>query len=87
MHDRCGYFNDKLKYAGDWELWLRAVRSGSEFKRVDGIYGLYYNNPSGLSTDEERYKEKFKEEKQIFFEYRDIFGDENFKRFKGYFSQ
>ena len=87
MHDRCGYFNDKLKYAGDWELWLRAVRSGSEFKRVDGIHGLYYNNPYGLSTDETRHSQRFEEEKQIFFEFKHMFGDENLKRFQGYFSQ
>jgi len=87
MHDGCGNFNSKFKYAGDWEMWLRAVRNGSRFLKIDGIHGLYYNNPSGLTTDNTRYQEKFQEEKKTFYEYRDMFGDKNFEQFKGYFSQ
>jgi hypothetical protein len=32
-------------------MWLRAVKGGARFLRIPGVYGLYYDNPQGLSTD------------------------------------
>ena len=40
-------------------MWLRAVRNGSKFSKLPGVYGLYYMNPQGLSTNFETQKEKF----------------------------
>ena len=87
MHHGIGNFEAKYKSAGDWEMWLRAVQNGSVFKMVDGIHGLYYHNPTGLSTDKLREKEKRAEEAEVFFKYADVFGQRNFEIFKRHFSQ
>ena len=87
MHSKSGNFMADYKSAGDWEMWLRAVRGGSLFKRVDGVHGLYYNNPKGLSTDRDKEREKLLEEKKVFFEYTDIFGEEVSKQYEGYFGR
>jgi hypothetical protein len=86
MHDKAGYFDESFRYAGDHELWLRAVRNGCEFKRVKGAHGLYYMNPDGLSTSQANAVKRYKEEQRVFWEYTDIFGNEVVNRYKGYFS-
>jgi glycosyltransferase involved in cell wall biosynthesis len=50
LHDRFGLFDARLKRAGDWEMWCRAFSGGAKFKKIPGVYGSYYFNPSGLST-------------------------------------
>ncbi len=50
IHQKYGYFDETYKSSGDYEMWLRAMQGGSQFRRIDGIYGLYYSNPEGLST-------------------------------------
>jgi len=88
MHDKHGMWNPKLKHAGDWELFLRCVRGGSKFKKVHKVVGLYYYNPKGLSSnnsDMELVKRRHKEEKEVFFEYKDVIGEKNFNTFKDYF--
>tara|TARA_B100000287_G_scaffold86833_1_gene79457 strand:- start:64615 stop:66243 length:1629 start_codon:yes stop_codon:yes gene_type:complete len=87
MHKNIGLFNEKLKSAGDWDMWLRSVQNGSKFLKVDGIYGLYYHNPKGLSTNHETQNKKYLEEKSIFWNYTDIFGKSVTDNFKDYFSQ
>jgi len=87
MHDNIGLFDNQYASAGDWEMWLRAVKNGSSFKKIEGIYGLYYMNPEGLSTDPKKQKEKFKEEKLVFNKYKKLFGVENIKKYKVYFEQ
>ena len=87
LHEKAGFFNENYKHAGDWEMWLRAVRNGANFKKVNGTHGLYYVNPDGLSTSEKMHSTRFEEEKQIFFEYKEIFGEENFNKYKVYFEQ
>jgi len=86
IHEKVGYFDEKYKSAGDWELWLRAASNGCEFKKIDAISGLYYNNPNGKSTSQEFLKEKFLEEKEIFFKYKDIFGY-NYQKYLSWFSR
>ena len=86
MHEKAGVFNDKYKFAGDWDMWLRAVRTGSAFKCVEGIHGLYYFNPDGLSTGKLKEKEKLEEEKAVFHEYAEIFGQRNYDAYKKHFS-
>ncbi len=50
IHEIVGFFNEKYRSAGDWEMWLRMIRGGAIFKKVHGVYGLYYRNPKGIST-------------------------------------
>ena len=86
MHDSAGLFEAGYRYAGDWEMWLRAVRNGSTFRRLPGVHGMYYMNPDGLSTSPANEKIRFAEEKQIFWEYTDIFGEQITEHFSEYFS-
>ena len=87
MHDKYGFFDESYKYAGDHEMWLRAVRGGAKFKRVNGIHGLYCMNPSGLSTAAKNKTQIFKEEQKVFWEYADIFGYNTTNQYREYFSQ
>ena len=73
LHDKNGYFNEKYTSAGDLEFWLRCVKSGSTFKRVPEVLGLYYFNPTGLSTDPTRAEPKRLEEAEVFQNYKEIF--------------
>ena len=86
MHESAGLFESAYRYAGDWEMWLRAVREGSTFKRIPGVYGMYYMNPDGLSTSAANEEVRFKEEKQIFWEYADVFGPYVVDAYSPYFS-
>lgn len=87
MITRSGGFNTAFKHANDWELWLRCVRDGSEFLKVHDRVGLYYFNSNGVTTSAENFNSKIKEEATLFMEYKDIIGEENFNRYKNYFSQ
>ena len=51
MHDKYGYFREDFFSAADQEMWCRAVHYGSQFIKVEGISGIYYMNPKGISTD------------------------------------
>ena len=85
MSDDCGRFDEQLKFAGDWDMWLRAVQKGHKFKKVHEVLGLYYFNPAGLSTSREKQEERFNEEKQIFYKYKDVFGPSVYNDYKAYF--
>jgi len=85
MTDDVGFFDESLKYAGDWDMWLRCVDKGYKFKKISYILGLYYMNPEGLSTSVKNYAERFQEEKSIFHKYKHVFGESVYKQYKGYF--
>jgi len=87
MHDKAGMFDESYRSAGDWEMWLRAVRAGSKFKKVNRVCGIYYMNPNGLSTNVETQKEKFKEEQRVFWEYSDVFGQNVANEYSKYFQE
>ena len=86
VHIKYGYFNDKYSSAADWEFWLRIVDGGESFLKLKKDIGAYYFNPNGISTNEKHAKARFIEEKEIFFKYEKVFGD-NYETYKGYFSQ
>lgn len=69
IHDKHGFFNEKYRSAGDWEMWLRSAANGSIFKKVSKVTTLYYYNPTGISTNPENFSWKREEEKQVFNEY------------------
>lgn len=86
LHEENDYFNEKYKSAGDWEFWLRCIRdNGAKFAKIPGIFGVYYNNPNGLSTNLKTKSNKFLEEKEIFNNYKEIFGN-NYKFYSPYFN-
>jgi len=73
LHEKHGLFNEEYRSAGDWEMWLRAAFGGSKFKKINAILGLYYFNPTGISTNKENEEWKKKEEFKIFKEYQKKF--------------
>lgn len=74
IHDNNTMFNSSFKSAGDWDMWLKAVSNGSTFEKIPGIYGMYYMNPTGLSTNLETQKQKQIEENSVYNWYKHIFG-------------
>ena len=72
LHKEAGFFDQKYNSAGDWEMWLRAVSKGSKFKKIGSTpLGLYYFNPTGISTNPENFSWKRKEEEEVYEKYKD----------------
>lgn len=65
VHNKYGYFDPEYKYCGDYELWVRAAKQGSIFKKINSILSLYYRNPDGLSTKTENLSLALKEIEKI----------------------
>jgi hypothetical protein len=78
LNEKHGTFNTDFKFAGDWEMWLRCVKTGVKFKKILDVLGLYYLNPHGLSTSNESEKERFSEERLLFHKYKEVFGERVF---------
>ena len=72
IHDSCGNFNEKYRSAGDWEMWLRAASKGSRFKKIQSVLGLYYFNPTGISTNPENFGWKQEEETEVYETYKNV---------------
>lgn len=84
MHDMCGFFdNDKYDYAADWDMWLRAVKNGLKFKKVNKAVGLYLQ---GGRSQLDGNIDQLKEESDIFFNNAGVFG-KNYHIYREYFSQ
>lgn len=87
------HFCVKMTHAADYEFWLRCVRNGSKFMKVEQstmspkYTAIYFENPEGMSTDPKKTLEKQRVEKQLFEEYKDVFGNENYQKYKNYFDQ
>lgn len=72
MHDKYGYFNEWFTSAGDWEMWLRAAVRGAKYKRIPKFLMLYYENPEGISTNQnpKRAAQRNKERKLLKLKYK-----------------
>jgi glycosyltransferase involved in cell wall biosynthesis len=68
-HDSYGLFDPDYQSAGDWEMWLRGATQGSKFKKINAALGLYYFNPTGISTNPDNFGWKREEEKRVFKKY------------------
>jgi len=53
LHDRFGYFDESYISAADGEFWLRCAFGGAKLELVNHPVGLYYENPTGRSTNPE----------------------------------
>lgn len=52
IYERAGGFVDKaLRFAMDYDLWLRFIAAGADFLAVDETYGLFRNHASAKSTE------------------------------------
>jgi len=69
LHAEYGMFEEKYRSASDWEFWLRCSFGGSKFLKHPEILGVYYFNPTGISTNLEHDTSKREEEKEIFMKY------------------
>ena len=69
LHRKYGLFDQKYNSAGDWDMWLRAAQKGSKFIKMSTPVGLYYYNPTGISTNPDNFSWKREEEKEIFEKY------------------
>tara|TARA_R100000664_G_C2759098_1_gene148533 strand:- start:4151 stop:6112 length:1962 start_codon:yes stop_codon:yes gene_type:complete len=76
IHDDFGYFNQYYKSAGDWDMWLRAAFGGVKFKKIPEPLGVYYFNPTGMSTNPEHDSWKKEHEREIFQNYLQILQQE-----------
>ena len=65
IHERFGYFNESLKFAADYDMWLRAAERGANMQRINEILGLYYRNPQGISSKEETLMDAVQEVNQL----------------------
>ncbi len=50
IHQDIGYFDEYFKCMGDWEMWIRAGKSGKQFKHVNRILSLNYSGPETLTN-------------------------------------
>jgi len=69
IHERFGYFNESLKFAADYDMWLRAAERGANMQRINEILGLYYRNPQGISSKEETLMDAVQEVNQLKMQY------------------
>lgn len=53
VHKKNGYFNTKFKHCANWQMWLKAVKNGSRFKKIDGQYTLFYADPNSSENSQE----------------------------------
>ena len=69
IHEKNGFFDQKYKSAGDWDFWLRCAFNGSKYLKYGKPLGLYYFNPTGMSTNPENDSWKRQHEKEIYMNY------------------
>lgn len=50
LHDEMGMFDASFRSAGDYEFWLRCIKAGKTFYKVNDPHVVYFVNPEGLST-------------------------------------
>lgn len=53
LHKRYGYFDESYHSAADWDFWLRCATLGAKFELIEEPLGIYYRNPSGMSSSKE----------------------------------
>jgi glycosyltransferase involved in cell wall biosynthesis len=61
LHDRFGYFDENYKTASDGDFWLRCAVGGATIQMVNHPVGLYYQNPTGRSSNPETLQEMIRE--------------------------
>ena len=71
LHDKFGFFDESYRSAADHEFWLRCGANGAKMKKIDDILGVYYDNPTGVSTDPNNYSWKMIEEKKVRDKYKE----------------
>jgi len=50
LHDELGLFREDFRSSSDYEFWLRCVRAGKTFYKLNDPHVGYFVNPQGMST-------------------------------------
>jgi glycosyltransferase involved in cell wall biosynthesis len=50
LHERVGYFDERLTSGADHDFWIRAAISGAKFYKSPHVHVSYFFNPQGMST-------------------------------------
>jgi glycosyltransferase involved in cell wall biosynthesis len=74
LHDRFGYFDELYKTASDGDFWLRCAIGGAIIEMINHPVGLYFENPTGRSTNPETLQEMIDEVNQMRQKYLKILG-------------
>lgn len=45
-----GYFNEKYKSSGDYDMWLKLSKAGFKFKKIPDIIGSFYQREDSVSV-------------------------------------
>lgn len=61
--EKVGYFNDKYKSSGDYDMWLKLSKSNFKFKKIPDIIGSFYQREDSVSIDNINLAQK--EDKEI----------------------
>ena len=61
LHYKFGWFDESYKTAADADMWLRCAVGGAKIKLVNHPVGLYFENPTGRSTNPNTLKEMIQE--------------------------
>jgi len=65
LHQRFGGFNEHYMTASDTDMWLKSCKGGANMKMINEIVGLYYENPTGRSTNPETLEKMIKEVRYV----------------------
>ncbi len=53
LHKELGGFDTSFQSAGDYEFWMRCMRNGKSFFKLNTPHVCYFQNPKGVSTSTE----------------------------------
>lgn len=70
IHERFGLFDTNYISAADYDMWFRVLKNGGKLSKMDIISGLYYRNPSGISTGIDTLARAVKEGEEVIAKYR-----------------
>lgn len=51
IHNRFGKFDLSYFSGADYDMWFRVLKGGGKLSKINITSGLYYRNPSGISSD------------------------------------
>jgi glycosyltransferase involved in cell wall biosynthesis len=61
IHAKFGMFDTSYISASDYDMWFRVLKGGGVLSNIEINTGLYYHNPSGISTNQRNLQGLFEE--------------------------
>lgn len=74
LHNKFGYFDTNYESAADGDFWLRCAVGGATIRLVNHPVGLYYENPTGRSTNPETLQKMVSEVQSMRSKYLEYIG-------------